>query len=128
MAKTERKIATSVVGCFCSALLLASAVTGRHTAARVDRASWRKCEFTLRYSFDVFNVTNTPNFDIAIDNLEQNQYYNDLPVQGALPALRSGCGRANEAGGFYNSPFGMGNVDKTIVGAPQMQTNFSLKF
>jgi hypothetical protein len=83
---------------------------------------------TLRYSFDVFNVTNTPSFDIPIDNVEQNQYYNGFPVQGTLPVLPSGCGTANESSGFYNCPFGLGNVNKTIGSARQIQMSLSLKF
>jgi Carboxypeptidase regulatory-like domain len=83
---------------------------------------------TLRYSFDVFNVTNTPSFDIPIDDVEQNQYYNGFPVQGTLPVLPSACGTANETSGFYNCPFGLGNVNKTIGSARQIQMSLSLKF
>jgi hypothetical protein len=39
---------------------------------------------TVRYSFDVSNVSNTPSFDIPIDNVEPNQYYNESPVQEAI--------------------------------------------
>lgn len=82
----------------------------------------------LKFSFDVFNVTNTPSFDIPIDDVEQNQYYNGFPVQGTLPVLPSGCGTANETSGFYNCPFGLGNVNKTIGSARQIQMTLSLKF
>jgi hypothetical protein len=82
----------------------------------------------LRFSFDVFNVTNTPSFDIPIDDVEQNQYYNGFPVQGTAPVLPSGCGTANETSGFYNCPFGLGNVNKTIGSARQIQMSLSLKF
>jgi hypothetical protein len=34
----------------------------------------------LRFSFDVFNVTNTPSFDVPIDDVNQNQNYNGFPV------------------------------------------------
>jgi hypothetical protein len=82
----------------------------------------------LRFSMDIFNVTNTPSFDIPIDDVEQNQYYNGFPVQGTLPVLPSGCGTSNEMSGFYNCPFGLGNVNKTIGSARQIQFTLSLKF
>ena len=78
----------------------------------------------LRFSMDVFNITNTPSFDIPIDDVTQNQYYNGLPVTGT-PVLPSGCGTANPVNNFYNCPFGLGNVNKTIGSARQIQ--FTLK-
>jgi len=81
----------------------------------------------LKFSFDVFNVTNTPSFDIPIDDVEQNQYYNGFPVEGTTP-LPTGCGTANETSGFYNCPFGLGNVNKTIGSARQIQFSLVLKF
>jgi hypothetical protein len=107
----------------------------------IFRQSWQKrldmsivkmtqlnVRITLRYSFDVFNVSNTPSLDIPIDNVEQNQYHNELPVQGTLPVLSCGCGAPNETSGFYNCPFGLGNVDKSIGIARQTQMSLSLKF
>ena len=82
---------------------------------------------TLRFSFDVFNVTNTPSFDIPIDDVEQNQYYNGFPTQGTTP-LPTGCGTSNETSGFYNCPFGLGSVNKTIGSARQIQMTLSLRF
>jgi Carboxypeptidase regulatory-like domain len=82
----------------------------------------------LKFSLDVFNVTNTPSFDIPIDDVEQNVNYNGFPVQGTLPVLPSGCGTANETSGFYNCPFGLGNVNKTIGSARQIQMSLSLRF
>ncbi len=41
---------------------------------------------SLKYSLDVFNLTNTASFDIPIDNVSQNQYYNDFPTYGT-PAM-----------------------------------------
>ena len=81
----------------------------------------------LKFSFDVFNVTNTPSFDVPIDDVTQNQYYNPFPVQGTTP-LPTGCGTPNETSGFYNCPFGLGSVNKTIGSARQIQMSLSLKF
>ncbi|HMD43377.1 MAG TPA: TonB-dependent receptor [Candidatus Acidoferrum sp.] len=78
----------------------------------------------LRFSMDVFNITNTPSFDIPIDDVTQNQYYNGFPTAGT-PVLPSGCGTANPVNNFYNCPFGLGNVNKTIGSARQIQ--FTLK-
>ena len=83
----------------------------------------------LKFSFDVFNVTNTPSFDIPIDDVSQNQYYNGFPTVGTgLPVLPSNCGTANQVNGFYNCPFGLGNVNKTIGSARQIQMALRLNF
>jgi hypothetical protein len=67
----------------------------------------------MRFSFDVFNVTNTPSFDIPVDNVSQNLFFNDFPVYGSS---------------LYSSPTlsGLGIVNKTI-GSPR-QIQMSLKF
>jgi len=67
----------------------------------------------LKYSLDAFNVTNTASFDIPIDNVSQNQYYNDFPVQGQP---------------LYNAPYGLGQVNKTIGGPRQIQMALHLAF
>ncbi|HYW66819.1 MAG TPA: TonB-dependent receptor [Candidatus Dormibacteraeota bacterium] len=83
----------------------------------------------LKFSFDVFNVTNTPSFDIPIDDVSQNQYYNGFPTVGTgQPVLPSGCGTKNPVNGFYNCPFGLGNVNKTIGSARQIQMALRLTF
>jgi hypothetical protein len=68
---------------------------------------------SMRFSFDVFNVTNTPSFDIPVDNVSQNLFFNDFPVYGST---------------LYSSPTlsGLGIVNKTI-GSPR-QIQMSLKF
>ncbi len=85
--------------------------------------------FALKYTFDVFNITNTPSFDIPIDDVSQNEAYNNIPMPGTgTPVLPSGCGTAKETSGFYNCPFGLGNVNKTIGSARQIQMSLSLTF
>ena len=37
---------------------------------------------SLRYSFDIFNLTNTPSFDIPIDNVDQNINFMRTPYEG----------------------------------------------
>ncbi len=81
--------------------------------------------FSLKYQMDVFNLTNTASFDIPIDNVSQNQYYDDFPVEGT-PALPTSCTNTNA--GFYNCPAGLGAVNKTIGGPRQIQMALHLLF
>lgn len=82
---------------------------------------------SLQFSFDVFNVTNTPSFDVPLDDVNQNQFFNGFPTQGTTP-LPSGCGTPKQTSNFYNCPFGLGNVNKTIGSARQIQMSLSVKF
>jgi hypothetical protein len=82
---------------------------------------------SARFSFDVFNVTNTPSFDVPIDDVTQNQYYDGFPVAGT-PSLPTGCGTNNFANNFYNCPFGLGNVNKTIGSPRQIQMTLRILF
>jgi hypothetical protein len=68
---------------------------------------------SLKYTLDVFNLTNTASFDIPIDNVSQNQYYNDFPTEGQP---------------LYNAPVGLGQVNKTIGGPRQIQMSLHLAF
>jgi hypothetical protein len=80
---------------------------------------------TMKYSFDVFNVTNTASFDVPIDDVSQNQYYNQFPVAGTTP-LPSPCPTQTNSS-FYNCPASLGAVNK-IIGLPrevQMTLQFS---
>jgi Carboxypeptidase regulatory-like domain len=68
---------------------------------------------SLKYTLDVFNVTNTTSFDIPIDDVSQNEFYNQFPIIG-LP--------------LYNAPSGLGAVNK-IIGSPrQIQMTLHLVF
>ena len=70
---------------------------------------------SLKFSFDVFNLTNTPSFDIPIDNVSQNLFFNDFPVYGST---------------LYSSPTasGLGIVNKTIGSPRQIQMTLRLAF
>jgi len=84
---------------------------------RADISLVKDIRFTervsLKYTMDVFNVTNTASFDIPIDNVSQNQYYNDFPTQGQP---------------LYNAPYGLGQTNKTIGGPRQIQMSLHLLF
>jgi hypothetical protein len=90
--------------------------------------------FHLRYSFDVFNVTNHPSFDIPINNVSQNLVFNPFPVaqppygNSTTPTLASGCSGSNLQNGFYYCPTGLGQVVKTIGSSRQIQMSLSLLF
>jgi hypothetical protein len=79
----------------------------------------------LKYSLDIFNVTNTASFDIPIDDVSQNQFYNQFPVLGTAP-LPTSCGSNNT--GFYNCPSGLGVTNKTIGQPRQIQMTLQLQF
>jgi hypothetical protein len=71
--------------------------------------------FKLKYTMDIFNLTNTPSFDVPIDNVSQNLEFNDFPLYGS---------------DLYSSPTisGLGIVNKTIGGARQIQMSLRLFF
>ena len=66
---------------------------------------------------------------MPIDDVTQNQYYNGFPnTESGLPVLPSGCGSGTPVNGFYNCPFGLGNVNKTIGSSRQIQMMLRLTF
>jgi hypothetical protein len=69
--------------------------------------------YSLKYTFDVFNATNTASFDIPIDDVSQNEFYNQFPVEGQP---------------LYNPPSGLGAVNKTIGGPRQIQMTLHFVF
>jgi hypothetical protein len=83
--------------------------------------------FSLKYTLDVFNLTNTPSFDIPIDNVTQNLGFSQYPQQGTNP-LPSGCTSGTPTNGFYYCPGGLGQVTKTIGSSRQVQMSLSLSF
>ena len=89
---------------------------------------------TLRYSFDVFNLTNHPSFDIPIDNVDQNLAFSPFPVAqppygtSSTPTLASGCNTNSPSNGFYFCPTGLGQVTKTIGSSRQIQMSLSVLF
>jgi hypothetical protein len=104
----------------------------------IFRQSWQKSadisfvkltalteRFALKYSFDIFNVTNTASFDIPIDDVSQNQFYNQFPVLGT-PPRPTACDNTNT--GFYNCPSGLGVTNKTIGQPRQIQMTLQLQF
>ena len=84
---------------------------------------------SLKYSFDVFNLTNTASFDIPIDDVSQNINFNGFPVVGT-PATLTPC-NTNFSGSLYVCPTtgsGLGITNKTIGSPRQIQMSLSLVF
>jgi hypothetical protein len=91
--------------------------------------------FSLKYSFDVYNLTNHPSFDIPIDNVTQNNLFNQFPVAGQpiIPSVSTCQSTGNSAGPFnggylYSCPVGLGQVTKTIGSPREIQMSLSLAF
>jgi hypothetical protein len=92
--------------------------------------------YGVRFSLDVFNVTNTASFDIPVDNVSQNQAYNNEPFAlgpdntdyGA--ALPTGCTAtgAQTNTSFYNCPSGLGIVQRAIGSPRQVQMSLGMTF
>jgi hypothetical protein len=85
--------------------------------------------FNLKYTFDVYNLTNTTSFDIPGNEVSQNQNYNQFPSAGQT-ALATGCdaegNQTNES--FFNCPAGLGFVTHTIGAPRQIQMSLQLTF
>jgi hypothetical protein len=87
---------------------------------------------SLKYSLDVFNLTNTASFDIAIDDITQNPSFNGFPKQGtpAVPASGGCNGTFDQTTSLYVCPYlsGLGVTNKTIGSPRQIQMSLSLSF
>jgi hypothetical protein len=93
--------------------------------------------FNLKYSFDVFNLTNHPSFDVPIDNVSQNLTFNPQPSILTTPSAVPSPAACNAAQGngypfvnnfFYQCPTGLGQTVHTIGSSRQIQMSLSLSF
>ena len=82
---------------------------------------------TLKYTFDVFNLTNTASFDIPIDDVSQNINFNGFPYAGQAGATTP-CNTDYTA--LYVCPTlsGLGITNKTIGSPRQIQMSLRLLF
>jgi hypothetical protein len=88
-------------------------------------------QYTLHYTFDVYNVTNTSSFDVPQNNVNENQLFNNVPIEvgSTAAALPTGCGTNNpQPGGLYNCPIGLGIVKHTIGSPRQIQMSLHINF
>jgi hypothetical protein len=86
----------------------------RTDASLVKQIAIRE-KYTLRYTFDVYNVTNTTSFDIPSDDVTQNNSFNNAPVYSTDPYSL-----------YTAAPGGLG-VTKHTIGSPR-QIQMSLHF
>jgi hypothetical protein len=87
--------------------------------------------FTLKYTLDVFNLTNHPSFDIPIDNVSQNVLFNQFPsaLSPGQSPVSSGCGTPGQVNGtLYSCTVGLGQVVHTIGGPRQIQMSLAVSF
>jgi len=100
--------------------------------------------YTLKYTFDVYNLTNTTSFDIPGNEPEQNVNFNSFPnaagsygqvaPTGNTCATAAGQATANpnnpatSSNYFYNCPVGIGETTRAIGSSRQIQMSLSLVF
>jgi hypothetical protein len=84
---------------------------------------------SMKYTFDVFNLTNTTSFDIPGDNVNQNGGFVPMPDNGLTP-LPTGCsaGGTQTNTSFYNCPGGLGVTTHAISSPRQIQMSLRLLF
>jgi Carboxypeptidase regulatory-like domain/TonB dependent receptor len=82
---------------------------------------------SLRFTFDVFNLTNTASFDIPIDDVSQNINFQGFPYAGQ-PSTIPPCDTTYTA--LYVCPTlsGLGITNKTIGSPRQIQMSLHLTF
>jgi hypothetical protein len=88
-----------------------------------------KEKYSLKYTFDVYNLTNTTSLDVPGNEVSQNQFYDAFPATGLTP-LPAGCAAdgSQTNSSFYNCPGGLGIVTHTIGSPRQIQMSLRLDF
>jgi hypothetical protein len=84
-------------------------------------------KYNFKYTFDVYNLTNTSSFDVPGNEVSQNAYYNAFPVTGT-EVMPTGCGTNGAVNNFYSCPSGLGIVTHTIGAPRQIQMSLKLEF
>jgi hypothetical protein len=96
-----------------------------------------KEKYNLKYTFDVYNLTNTTSFDVPGNEVSQNQFYNAFPLAPnsgstaptqALPTNNCATDPNGTNTGFYNCPGGLGIVTHTIGSPRQIQMSLAFSF
>ncbi len=104
----------------------------KRTDASLVKTLMIKERYNLKYTFDVYNVTNTSSFDIPSDNVTQNLAYNNAPFltpSSEVAPSPAQCQANNApAGTFYSCPTGLGVVKHTIGSPRQIQMSLRLNF
>ncbi len=140
-------------GCFGIPLLSPGALNGAipsndpyetnfidHGQRNIFRQSWRRRadislmkithiteRSSLKFTFDIFNVTNTASFDIPIDDVTQNINFNGFPYVGQAGATNP-CNTDFTALYVCPSKSGLSITNKTIGSPRQIQMSLNLTF
>jgi hypothetical protein len=94
--------------------------------------------FSLKYSLDVYNLTNHASFDVPIDNVSQNLSFNPTPAQAnsgvpnspvpSASACAANGGNPFVSNFFYQCPTGLGQTVHTIGSPRQIQMSLAFTF
>jgi Carboxypeptidase regulatory-like domain/TonB dependent receptor len=104
----------------------------RRADASLVKVANLKEKYSLKFTFDVYNLTNTTSLDVPGNEVTQNAGYNPFPAPiGSGPgaptqALPTSCDASNT--GFYACPAGLGIVTHTIGSPRQIQMSLHLDF
>jgi hypothetical protein len=102
----------------------------RADASLVKMTSFHNEQYSLKYTFDVYNLTNTTSFDVPGNEVSQNAGYNAFPTPGTpvSPGTCNAAGTGTVSGSFYSCPSGLGIVTHTIGAPRQIQMSLHLDF
>jgi len=110
----------------------------RADASLVKTLSFDKERFNLKYTLDVYNLTNTSSFDVPTNEVSQNASYSAFPAAGQPVQSSTNCatnptGAANgnppgNPGALYSCPDSLGLVTHTIGAPRQIQMSLHLDF
>jgi hypothetical protein len=95
--------------------------------------------YSLKYTFDVYNLTNTTSFDIPGDNVDQNANFNSFPgapssyaigvaPSGATCTSNPASAYPSTGNYFYSCPSGLGVTTHAIGSSRQIQMSLALTF
>jgi hypothetical protein len=102
--------------------------------------------YSLKYTFDVFNLTNSASFDVPGNEVSQNVNYNGFPsapgtynigvaptgntcsTAAGVASSQPYAGPGGSSNYFYNCPSGLGQVSHTIGSPRQIQMSLAFKF
>jgi hypothetical protein len=85
--------------------------------------------YSLKYTFDVYNLSNTTSFDIPGNEVAQNIDYNSFPTAGTTPAPVNCNNQGQQSNSsFYNCPTGLGVTTHTIGSPRQIQMSLQFAF
>ena len=90
-----------------------------------------KERYNFKFTFDVYNLTNTTSLDVPGNEVQQNAFYNPFPGSSSIPPLPTNdCAKDpnGQNNGFYSCPAGLGIVTHTIGSPRQVQMSLSFAF